>query len=101
MGGFTFTIGWGQKAGTSTERNGNPIEYTIAGNELYYIVIEGMSPVYSTPVYFLWNLNLIAYIKIPFSTTMLGLWQLFMIGIVILWCIALVLLINLKISLCQ
>lgn len=29
---------------------------------------------------------------------MLGLWQLFMIGIVILWCIALVLLINLKIS---
>ena len=29
---------------------------------------------------------------------MLGLWQLFMIGIVILWCIALVLLINLKVS---
>ena len=29
---------------------------------------------------------------------MLGLWQLFMIGIVILWCVALVLLINLKVS---
>lgn len=67
MGGFTFTIGWGQKAETSTERNGNPIEYTIAGNELYYIVIEGMSPVYSTPVHFLWNLNLIAYINPVFN----------------------------------
>ncbi|MFQ8827363.1 MAG: PLD nuclease N-terminal domain-containing protein [Alistipes sp.] len=29
---------------------------------------------------------------------MLGLWQLFVIGIVILWCVALVLLINLKVS---
>ncbi len=52
MGGFTFTVGWEQTAGTSAKWNGNQIEYTITGNELYYIVVEGIGQVYSNPVTF-------------------------------------------------
>lgn len=60
MGGFTFR----NKSRNFHRTEWKPIEHTIAGNELYYIVIEGMSPVYSTPVHFLWNSNLIAYITV-------------------------------------
>ena len=49
MTGLIIGAGWTQ-TGYTAKWNGSSIEYTIKGNEEYYLVVEGVGHVYSNPI---------------------------------------------------